>query len=159
MGFPHQHSTALESSFRRAQGYTDLWPQLANAFQHLVELIKPICISLERNRWYACRRAWGKWVCRKNVGYIGSVKRYTISLKAPLGWYDFYCEPSTQTTWKKTHTPTHTNLGAHTLVQHVPQENHKYCATVMFLDSFFGLSKKRLVFVFFCSNPQRNPPI
>lgn len=114
MGFPHQHSTALESSFRRAQGYTDLWPQLANAFQHLVELIKPICISLERNRWYACRRAWGKWVCRKNVGYIGSVKRYTISLKAPLGWYDFYCEPSTQTTWKKTHTHTHKFRSTHT---------------------------------------------
>jgi len=51
------------------------------------------------------------------------VKLCTVSLKAPLGRHDPLYEPSNPNPLKRKHTPTHTELGAPTIIHHVLQWN------------------------------------
>lgn len=159
MGFQQKHSITLERPFFSiAQGYAELWPQMAKLFPHLVRLIKPICILqvLEESGGMDLEELQAHvWVC------VGVSVKPTISLKAPLGCYDPYCELSTKTLWKKTHTHAYRFRSTHThiLIHHVPQSKLwvKSNRTVLMLQIPPGVSKKKLVFVFFWNNPQHHP--
>lgn len=124
---------------------------MAKPFQHLVEFIKPICIGL------------GRTCMRKSLRHVYvciSVKLCTILLKAPQGWYDPYWEPSTQTPLKKTHTHAHKFKSAHTNPPCSTEETpsgraQQDCINVP--DFFSGISKKKLVFVFYVLTPNVTP--